>query len=847
MHREPQPVKLYTTRRCTATAARRRAATASTGSSRRGDRLGRSRVDAEVIQLYDELLRRLGVTDYELELNSIGDRNCRPAYVERLDAWLDEHDGRLDDEARAKRATSPLRVFDVKTRSVREALADAPKIGDSLCDDCREHFAAVRATSTPTASVRRSCRRSCAASTTTRARPSSSSARGAARRSTICGGGRYDGLIEEIGGPPTPGIGFGAGIERLLLALASRRTPSRSSSTSSSSSPTRAAARGARELASCARRRLGDADYAGRSMKGSSRRRARSARAASSSRRRRRQRGDADGRCLERSRYGSDDEWRDLRCGEVRPSTSATLTLAGWAARGATTAARLRRPARPRRVCQLVVNPERAPRRDASRTRSATSSCSSASGDVVARAPEASTRTSDRRGRAPGRRARDRLALEPLPFQLDEENVDETLRLRYRWLDLRRDRMQRNIRLRAQMVAAIRRRWTRRLRRHLDADPAKPTPEGARDFLVPAGCSRAASSRCRSRRRSQAALMIAGFDRYYQIAICFRDEDLRADRQFEFRSSTSSWRSRPRGRLRRLRSGRRVVRGARREPTARRSALTYARRCALRHDKPDLRFGLEIEDATEVTRGSGFGVFAERAVRPLPRVPQELSRAELAALEDVAKEWGAKGLAYLVYDEEGEVRSPIAKFLSESELAAFRAEPARPCSSAPTSPMVARVLGALRSHLGDELGLIDERADEFLWVLDFPLFERTKTSALDVRPPPVHRPLPGHEELIESDPARGAATPTTSSGTAGSSARARSGSTAGRAAARLRALGMSDEERRRSSASCSRRCGWAPAARRLRHGIERLRRAAGGRARHPEVSPSRRSRAAPTR
>jgi histidyl-tRNA synthetase len=145
LHREPQPQKLYII-----------------GPMWRYDRPQRGRyrehwqlsveaigsedpaIDAEVIQLYDELLRRVGVTDYTLELNSIGDRNCRPAYLERLAAWLDEHDAELDDEARAKRKTTPLRVFDVKSERVQAVLANAPKIGDSLCDACSQHFARVR-------------------------------------------------------------------------------------------------------------------------------------------------------------------------------------------------------------------------------------------------------------------------------------------------------------------------------------------------------------------------------------------------------------------------------------------------------------------------------------------------------------------------------------------------------------------------------------------------------------------------------------------------------------------------------------------------------------------------------
>jgi histidyl-tRNA synthetase len=220
LHREAQPVKLYTVGSFFRYAAPQR------GRYREFSQLSVEAigsddpaVDAEVIQLYDELLARLGVTDYKLLLNSIGDANCRPAYLEQLTAWLDEHDDVLDDEARQKRQTSPLRVFDVKNEQVLAALADAPKIGDSLCDECRSHFEAVQAhlenygvafELTPTLV------RGLDYYTRT-AFEFVDDAIGA--QSTICGGGRYDGLIEEIGGKPTPGIGFGAGIERLLLSL----------------------------------------------------------------------------------------------------------------------------------------------------------------------------------------------------------------------------------------------------------------------------------------------------------------------------------------------------------------------------------------------------------------------------------------------------------------------------------------------------------------------------------------------------------------------------------------------------------------------------------------------------
>jgi histidyl-tRNA synthetase len=220
MHREPQPVKLYTV-----------------GPMWRYDRPQKGRyrehwqlsveaigsddpaVDAELIQFYDALLARLGVTDYALYLNSIGDRNCRPAYLAKLEAWLDEHDAELDDDTRAKRQTSPLRVFDVKGERVQALLADAPTIGENLCDECREHFEHVRAF-LDAIGVRYELQPTLVRGLDYYTRTTfefKDEAIGA--QDSICGGGRYDGLIEAIGGPPTPGIGFGAGIERLLLSL----------------------------------------------------------------------------------------------------------------------------------------------------------------------------------------------------------------------------------------------------------------------------------------------------------------------------------------------------------------------------------------------------------------------------------------------------------------------------------------------------------------------------------------------------------------------------------------------------------------------------------------------------
>jgi histidyl-tRNA synthetase len=223
MHRDPQPVKLYTI------APMYRYAAPQRGRYREHwqlsvEALGSDSpsLDAEVIHLYDALLGRLGITEYTLQLNSIGCRECRPAYLERLVAWLGENEAQLDEQTREKAASNPLRVFDnLETRpaAVREALRGAPTIGDSLCKACRDHFAAVRRdldandvsyTLVPTLVrgldyyVR---------TTWEFVGPEEGA------QSALSGGGRYDGLVEEIGGPATPGVGFGAGLERLLLAL----------------------------------------------------------------------------------------------------------------------------------------------------------------------------------------------------------------------------------------------------------------------------------------------------------------------------------------------------------------------------------------------------------------------------------------------------------------------------------------------------------------------------------------------------------------------------------------------------------------------------------------------------
>ena len=456
--------------------------------------------------------------------------------------------------------------------------------------------------------------------------------------------------------------------------------------------------------------------------------------------------------------------WRDLRAGELRKEhVGQRLALAGWVGRrrdhGGLVFIDLRDESG---LAQLVINPERTEEAAAVAHGVRNEFVVRAEGEVAARAPEAvnpSLPTGEVELQV------DQLEIvsrsEPLPFQLDEENVDEVTRLRYRYLDLRRERMQRNLRLSAAVISAIRRFmdeqgfvdvWTPNL--------TKATPEGARDFVVPV---RLQPGRFfvlpQSPQLFKQILMVAGFGRYYQIATCFRDEDLRADRQFEFRQLDLELSFPTREEVLDTLEGAVVAsfEALGRTPPERpfRRLTWHEAMARYGSDKPDLRFGLELNDLTEETRGSEFKVFAQAPSVQYLTLPQELSRAELASLEELAKEWGGKGLAYLVFDEEDEVRSPIAKFLSAELVDAVRPEQpgATVLFGADEPETVARVLSAVRNRLGRQLALIDVSRDEFLWVTDFPLFEWDEDNK---RWAASHHAFtgvrPGDEDLIESDP-----------------------------------------------------------------------------------------------
>ncbi len=330
------------------------------------------------------------------------------------------------------------------------------------------------------------------------------------------------------------------------------------------------------------------------------------------------------------------------------------------------------------------------------------------------------------------------------PFEIsDESSVDESLRLEYRYLDLRRPRMQRNLMLRHQIVRTIRHYLDERDFIEIETPILiKSTPEGARDYLVP---SRVYPGQFyalpQSPQQMKQILMVAGMDRYYQIARCFRDEDQRADRQPEFTQLDLEMSFVDMEDIIQLteRLFTELVGltdfKIQSEPFPR---LTYAEAMArFGSDKPDLRYGMEIADISTLVANSEFGVFANAVagvgvVRGIA-VPGRgnASRGQLDEMTNFAKQFGARGLAWLGI-EDGEdgarsARSPIAKFLSRSELDGIIDATGANSGDlvllvADSAEIAANVLGRLRERFGHELGLADPNVAAFCWVVDFPLF-----------------------------------------------------------------------------------------------------------------------------
>lgn len=765
--------------------------------------------DTEIIAFCYNFFQALQIESPVVELNSVGCPLCRPPYREILLPYLEALEGDLCADCRRRYRTNPLRVLDCKEESCRRQVAAAPRLVDHLCGDCDRHFSALKQflerLKVPF-NLNSNLVRGLDYYTRTAFEVTAGSL---GAQASLCGGGRYDNLVEHIGGPPTPGVGVAFGVERILLAMDWGKiipAPAQPLFIATAGAGLEAEALA---LAADLRREgtAAETDLLQRSLKAQMKYAGRrgyarvaiigadeleknlitlrdmtggeqeevsreelsslispaagpllSAGGGTA--------GDADVRMPGPGRT----DLKSHYCGALRSGhVSTTVRLTGWVGRRRDHGGLIFIDLRDRSgLIQLVFDQQRG--KDLFDLAE-----SLRSEFVVAVEGKVVRRTAENINPAlpTGEIEIQVSAMEVLnssktpPFYIEDDlNVDENLRLRYRYLDLRRPEMYSRLRLRHRAVRLI-----RDYLDHYDfleiETPmlTRSTPEGARDFLVPSRVRPGSFYALpQSPQLFKQLLMVSGLERYFQVVRCFRDEDLRADRQPEFTQVDIEasffgrdnlfalvedlvallWKE-----FRGLEIARPFLRMSYREAMERFGS-----------DKPDLRYGMELVSLDELAAESGFRVFKTAlenagAVKGL-RIPGggRLSRKDLDDLTLMARRLGAGGLAWTYVEDKG-WRSPIVKFFDPELMERITQE----MSAAPGDLLLfvadqwetaCQVLGHLRVHLAPEA---ISAAPRFLWVVDFPLFHYDRE---EQRYDSDHHPFTAFLEedrhLLQSDP-----------------------------------------------------------------------------------------------
>lgn len=773
--------------------------------------------DAEIISLSYSFLKSFLKEQFALELNSVGCPVCRPRYREKLHSYLEPLAGDLCPDCRRRFKTNPMRVLDCKVQGCRNIVQDIPEPAGHLCPGCQDHFTGVRQILDRLEIPYRLNPRMVRGLDYYTRTAFEFVAQGDNAGASVGGGGRYDNLVECCGGPATPGVGVAFGIERLLLAADEEKLVpgvlqpvfvafageefeieafSLAAELRRSTIPAEvellgrslkaqlkhAGRKGYRHVAILGGRELEENRVTLRDMESGcqellSREELWLKIKAGCDSRDSGNYGDVQTSSGElpvvslKNRRGEDPLYRDEGCGELRKEDGGrTVNLAGWVQRRRDHGGLIFIDLRDRTGhVQLVFDSNGGNELFAKAESLRGEYVIRVRGEVVLRTPEninSSLPTGEIEVQV---EEMDILnsSLTP-PFYIEDDlNVDENLRLRYRYLDLRRPEMFRRL--------AMRHRGTRLIRDYLDRcgfleveTPVltRSTPEGARDYLVPSRVQGGSFFALpQSPQLFKQLLMVAGFERYFQIARCFRDEDLRADRQPEFTQVDIEASFFGMDNMFKLLEGMMSLLWS--ELKGKVPALPFPRmpyREAMDRfgsDKPDLRFGMEIRDCAGLAAESDFKVFRSAlesggAVKGLKvSGGGRASRKELDDLTELAAGHGARGLAWMVREDE-KWRSPIAKFFTAGQLENlaedFQVKPGDLLLFvAGPWELSCHVLGQLRLHLAPR-----ELPEEpnFLWVVDFPLLDYSEE---EKRYTSRHHPFtaPREEDLpfLENDPA----------------------------------------------------------------------------------------------